>query len=104
MDELQLSYVEDDERKAAKNRISRLIGQLKGIQKMIDEDRTCEAILVQLSSVQNGTKNISNFLLDQSTAVQPYPAENTFLLILLIFLPYLSAADQMLSRNHIKLH
>ena len=44
MEELQLSYVEDDERKAAKNRISRLIGQLKGIQKMIDEDRTCEEI------------------------------------------------------------
>lgn len=64
MDELQLSYVEDDEKKAAKNRISRLIGQLKGIQKMIDEDRTCEEILVQLSSVQNGTKNLSNFLLE----------------------------------------
>lgn len=64
MEELQLSYVEDDERKAAKNRISRLIGQLKGIQKMIDEDRTCEEILVQLLSVQNGTKNLSNFLLE----------------------------------------
>ena len=64
MEELQLSYVEDDERKAAKNRISRLIGQLKGIQKMIDEDRAGEEILVQLSSVQNGTKNLSNFLLE----------------------------------------
>lgn len=64
MDELQLSYVEDDEKKAAKNRINRLIGQLKGIQKMIDEDRACEEILVQLSSVQNGTKNLSNFLLE----------------------------------------
>lgn len=64
MDELQLSYVEDDEKKAAKNRISRLIGQLKGIQKMIDDDRSCEEILVQLSSVQNGTKNLSNFLLE----------------------------------------
>lgn len=64
MEELQLSYVEDDEKKAAKNRINRLIGQLKGIQKMIDEDRTGEEILVQLSSVQNGTKNLSNFLLE----------------------------------------
>lgn len=64
MEELQLSYVEDDERKAAKNRISRLIGQLKGIQKMIDEDRAGEEILIQLSSVQNGTKNLSNFLLE----------------------------------------
>ena len=64
MDEMQLSYVEDDEKKAAKNRINRLIGQLKGIQKMIDEDRAGEEILVQLSSVQNGTKNLSNFLLE----------------------------------------
>lgn len=64
MEELQLSYVEDDEKKSAKNRINRLIGQLKGIQKMIDEDRACEEILVQLSSVQNGTKNLSNFLLE----------------------------------------
>lgn len=64
MDELQLSYVDDDEKKAAKNRINRLIGQLKGIQKMIDEDRAGEEILIQLSSVQNGTKNLSNFLLE----------------------------------------
>ncbi len=64
MDEMQLSYVEDDEKKAAKNRINRLIGQLKGIQKMIDEDRAGEEILIQLSSVQNGTKNLSNFLLE----------------------------------------
>lgn len=64
MEELQLSYVEDDEKKAAKNRINRLIGQLKGIQKMIDEDRAGEEILIQLSSVQNGTKNLSNFLLE----------------------------------------
>ena len=64
MDEMQLSYVEDDEKKAAKNSISRLIGQLKGIQKMIDEDRAGEEILIQLSSVQNGTKNLSNFLLE----------------------------------------
>ena len=64
MEEMQLSYVEDDEKKAAKNRINRLIGQLKGIQKMIDEDRAGEEILIQLSSVQNGTKNLSNFLLE----------------------------------------
>lgn len=64
MDEMQLSYVDDDEKKAAKNRINRLIGQLKGIQKMIDEDRAGEEILIQLSSVQNGTKNLSNFLLE----------------------------------------
>ena len=64
MEEMQLSYVEDDEKKAAKNRINRLIGQLKGIQKMIDEDRAGEEILTQLSSVQNGTKNLSNFLLE----------------------------------------
>ena len=64
MDEMQLSYVEDDAKKAAKNRINRLIGQLKGIQKMIDEDRAGEEILIQLSSVQNGTKNLSNFLLE----------------------------------------
>ena len=64
MDEVQLSYVEDDEKKAAKNRINRLIGQLKGIQKMIDEDRAGEEILIQLSSVHNGTKNLSNFLLE----------------------------------------
>ena len=64
MEELQLSYVEEDEKKAAKNRINRLIGQLKGIQKMIDEDRAGEEILIQLSSFQNGTKNLSNFLLE----------------------------------------
>ena len=64
MNDVQLSYVEDDEKKAIINRISRIIGQLKGIQKMIDDDRTCQEILIQLSSVQNGTKNLSNYILE----------------------------------------
>lgn len=64
MNDVQLSYVEDDEKKAIANRISRIIGQLKGIQKMIDDDRTCQEILIQLSSVQNGTKNLSNYILE----------------------------------------
>ncbi|MFC3387224.1 metal-sensing transcriptional repressor [Salinicoccus sesuvii] len=40
------------------NRLSRIGGQVRGIQKMIDEDRYCVDILVQLSAVQSALKNV----------------------------------------------
>lgn len=40
-----------EERKALKNRLNRLIGQINGIEKMIDEDRYCVDILMQCAAI-----------------------------------------------------
>lgn len=39
-------------------------GQLHGIKKMIQEDKECNDILVQLSAVQNSVKSLSNLILE----------------------------------------
>jgi DNA-binding FrmR family transcriptional regulator len=40
-------------------RINRLIGQLKGIQKMAEEDRECADILQQISAVKKAIDGLS---------------------------------------------
>jgi DNA-binding FrmR family transcriptional regulator len=42
-----------------KNRLSRIEGQLRGVQKMIDEDRDCKAIIQQLIAIRAGVHSAS---------------------------------------------
>ena len=54
----------EDEKKNLKNRINRIVGQLNGISKMIDENRYCDDILIQLSAVDKSVKALANIVLD----------------------------------------
>ena len=45
------------ELKQLKNRISRMTGQLNGIGRMLDENRYCGDILIQISAVQRALQN-----------------------------------------------
>ena len=54
----------EDEKKDLQIRLNRIIGQLNGIKKMIDEDRYCNDILIQLLSVNKSIKSLSNQILD----------------------------------------
>lgn len=47
----------DDEKQKILNRLKRVEGQVRGIQTMVEEDRYCVDILVQLSAVQSALKN-----------------------------------------------
>ena len=42
-----------EEKKIVNDRLNRIEGQIKGIKKMIDEDRYCNDVLIQLSAVEN---------------------------------------------------
>ncbi|MFD1065752.1 metal-sensing transcriptional repressor [Oceanobacillus locisalsi] len=48
----------DAEKKAMTNRLKRIEGQVRGIQKMIDEDRYCVDILVQISAINSALKRV----------------------------------------------
>lgn len=48
----------EDEKKAIVNRLKRIEGQVRGIQKMIEEDRYCVDILVQISAIQAALKKV----------------------------------------------
>lgn len=45
------------------NRLRRLEGQVRGIQRMIEEDRYCADILTQVSSVQEALRGVSRELM-----------------------------------------
>lgn len=54
----------EDERKSINVRINKIIGQMNGIKKMVDEDRYCDDILIQLSAIDKSIKSLANFILD----------------------------------------
>ncbi|WP_339226199.1 metal-sensitive transcriptional regulator [Oceanobacillus sp. FSL K6-2867] len=46
------------EKQAIINRLKRIEGQVRGIQKMVDEDRYCVDILVQISAINAALKKV----------------------------------------------
>ena len=47
----------DGEKQKILNRLKRVEGQVRGIQTMVEEDRYCVDILVQISAIQSALKN-----------------------------------------------
>jgi CsoR family transcriptional regulator, copper-sensing transcriptional repressor len=54
----------EEEKKLLKNRINRISGQVNGISKMIDEDRYCDDILIQLASLEKTIKSLASVVLE----------------------------------------
>ena len=54
----------NEEKKQLITRLNRLIGQMNGVSKMIEENRYCDDILIQLSAIDKGIKSLANLLLD----------------------------------------
>ena len=48
-------------------RLKKIEGQVRGIQKMIEEDRYCMDILVQISAIRNALQNVALPLLESHT-------------------------------------
>ena len=54
----------DAELKAANlNRLRRIEGQIRGLQKMVEDDRYCADILVQVASVQEALRGVGRNLM-----------------------------------------
>lgn len=54
----------EDEKKLIINRINRISGQLVGVKKMIENDKYCDDVLIQLSAIKNSVKSLSNNILE----------------------------------------
>ncbi|MCF3942286.1 metal-sensing transcriptional repressor [Oceanobacillus alkalisoli] len=50
----------DTEKTAITNRLKRIEGQVRGIQKMVEEDRYCVDILVQISAINAALKKVGH--------------------------------------------
>ncbi len=53
----------EEDVKQLKNRLHRMVGQLNGIEKMLDENRYCGDILVQISAVEKALQNFGYIVL-----------------------------------------
>lgn len=49
---------------AAGTRLRRIEGQVRGLQRMIDEGRECEDVLTQLMAIRSGLEQVSLMMLD----------------------------------------
>lgn len=51
------------ETKRVLNRLSRAIGHMEAIKRMVEEDRDCSEILIQLSAVRSAINNVGKIIL-----------------------------------------
>lgn len=62
--ENKIKIRENHEKKAIISRINRLTGQMNGVKKMIEDDRYCDDVLIQLSAIDKSIKSLANLILD----------------------------------------
>jgi CsoR family transcriptional regulator, copper-sensing transcriptional repressor len=55
--------VDPETKRAVQTRLRRIEGQIRGLQKMVDEERYCADVLTQVSSVQEALRGVSRSLL-----------------------------------------
>ncbi len=66
--------------KDLKNRLNRISGQINGISKMLDENRYCGDILMQIAAVEKALEQVGYLVLDEhlKTCVVDDIKENNF--------------------------
>lgn len=55
----------EEEKKTFMTRINRIAGQMNGVKRMIEEDRYCVDILIQLSAIEKAVKSFSALVLEE---------------------------------------
>ena len=56
-------HVSEETKLALSKRLRRIEGQVRGIHKMVDEERYCADVLVQIASVQEALRGVGRLLL-----------------------------------------
>lgn len=64
MEEVKVKRRTEEEKTAIINRLKRITGQMNGVVRMVEEDRYCDDVLIQLSAVDKAIKALANMLLD----------------------------------------
>ncbi|MCI9182327.1 MAG: metal-sensing transcriptional repressor [Acholeplasmatales bacterium] len=59
------TYRTEEEKRSITNRLNRIEGQIRGINRMILEDRYCDEILIQLSAIDKSIKSLANCILEK---------------------------------------
>lgn len=59
----RLKHRSDDEKKCLIKRLNRIEGQVRGLKQMIEDDRYCDEVLIQISAVDKSLKSLGNEML-----------------------------------------
>lgn len=59
-----LEFMQAQNRKRIQNRLKRLEGQIRGLQRMVDEDKYCVDIINQSSAVRSALSSVEDLLLE----------------------------------------
>ena len=54
----------NNDKQALIKRLNRIEGQVKGIQKMIEDERYCVGILIQISAIRSAINKVGNIILE----------------------------------------
>src|SRR5699024_9591302 len=54
----------EEDKKKLLTRLRRIEGQVRGIQKMVEEDRYCIDIMMQINAIHSGLKHVSYSLIE----------------------------------------
>lgn len=57
-------YAEAEHKDRLLNRLKRIEGQVRGLQRMVDDDRYCIDVLTQIASVERALKGVALTMLD----------------------------------------
>lgn len=61
---MKYTYRNQEEKRQILNRLHKIEGQVRGVSKMIEEDRYCDDVLIQLSSIDKSIKSLANLILE----------------------------------------
>jgi len=59
-----MTSLSDDQRRALLNRLARIEGQVRGVQRMVEDDKYCVDILTQISAVTTALDRVGLKILD----------------------------------------
>lgn len=54
-----------ENKKAVVNRMARIIGHMESVKKMVENDRDCSEVLIQLSAVNSAIQSVSRVILKE---------------------------------------
>lgn len=62
-DEKKAVAVDEEIKASTKKRLAKIEGQIRGIQKMVEAERYCADIMIQIGSVQQALRGVSRMLM-----------------------------------------
>ena len=61
---MEKRLAKNNDKEAIIKRLNRIEGQVKGIQKMVEDERYCVGILVQISAIRSAINKVGNIILE----------------------------------------